>query len=88
MATPPTIDFATFILSLTGSAMVNLGAVPDPSGEKQEANLALARQTVDILHMLRDKTHGNLDGREAELLERVLHDLRLAYLEHAKRGGS
>ena len=88
MSTPQTIDFATFVLSLTGSAMVHLGAVPDPAGEKHEPNLELARQTVDILTMLRQKTHGNLDGREAELLERVLHDIRVAYVEAAKRAGS
>ena len=88
MSTPHTIDFATFVLSLTGSAMVHLGAVPDPAGEKHAPNLELARQTVDILAMLREKTHGNLDGRETELLERVLHDIRVAYVEAAKRAGS
>jgi len=88
MTTPHTIDFSTFVLSLTGSAMVHLGAVPDPSGEKHEPNLELARQTVDILTMLRLKTQGNLDGREAELLDRVLHDIRVAYVDAAKRAGS
>lgn len=88
MSSPHSIDFSTFVLSLTGSAMVHLGAVPDPSGEQHAPNLELARQTVDILTMLRQKTHGNLDGKEADLLERVLHDLRLAYVEAAKRAGS
>ena len=78
MSSQNTIDFSTFILSLTGSAMVHLGAVPDPTGEKHEPNLGLARQTVDILTMLRQKTHGNLDAKESELLDRVVHDLRLA----------
>ena len=82
------IDFSTFVLSLTGSAMVHLGAVPDPTGERHEPNLELARQTIDILSMLRTKTQGNLDGREAELLDRVLHDIRLAYVEATKRAGS
>ncbi len=88
MSTPQIIDFATFVLSLTGSAMVHLGAVPDPAGEKHEPNLELARQTVDILTMLRQKTHGNLDARETELLERVLHDVRIAYVDAAKHAGS
>ena len=88
MSTPHTIDFATFVLSLTGSAMVHLGAVPDPGGEKHEPSLELARQTIDILTMLRQKTHGNLDGRESELLDRVLHDVRTAYVDAAKHAGS
>lgn len=88
MTTPHSIDFATFVLSLTGSAMVHLGAVPDPAGEKHEPNLELARQTVDILTMLRQKTHGNLDGRETELLDRVLHDIRVAYVDATHRAGS
>jgi hypothetical protein len=88
MTTAHTIDFATFVLSLTGSAMVHLGAVPDPNGEKHAPNLELARQTVDILNMLRQKTQGNLDGRESELLDRVLHDIRVAYVEASHRAGS
>ncbi len=88
MSTPTIIDFATFVLSLTGSAMVHLGAVPDPNGEKHAPSLELAKQTIDILTMLRQKTQGNLDGRETELLERVLHDIRVAYVEAAKRAGS
>lgn len=88
MSQPVQIDFSTFVLSLTGSAMVHLGVVPDPTGERHEPNLELARQTLDILTMLRGKTHGNLDGRESELLERVLHDIRVALMDAAKRGGS
>lgn len=64
--------------------MVHLGRVPDPNGAELETNLAMARQTIDILVMLRDKTHGNLDANEAVLLDRVLHDLRLAWVEESK----
>lgn len=78
------IDFQTFVLSLASSAMVHLGRVPDPTGQDSAVNLEMARQTVDILAMLRDKTHGNLDGSEAAMLDRVLHDLRLAFVEEQR----
>lgn len=89
MADPKTlIDFQTFILSLASSAMVHLGRVPDPTGQAPERNLEMARQTIDILTMLRDKTHGNLDPTEAPLLDRVLHDLRVAWVEETRRRAS
>ncbi len=81
----PRIDFSTFVLSLTGSAMVHLGRVPDPTGEHAEIDLGMARQTIDILTMLRIKTAGNLTPPEADLLERVLHDLRLAWIQEAQK---
>lgn len=81
----PRIDFSTFVLSLTGSAMVQLGRVPDPTGEHAGVDLAMARQTIDILTMLRIKTAGNLTPPEADLLERVLHDLRLAWIQEAQK---
>ena len=82
------IDFQTFVLSLASSAMVHLGRVPDPSGQGTQSNLEMARQTVDILAMLRDKTHGNLDPSESALMERVLHDLRLAFVEESRKAAS
>lgn len=81
----PRIDFSTFVLSLTGSAMVQLGRVPDPTGEHAEIDLGMARQTIDILTMLRIKTAGNLTPPEADLLERVLHDLRIAWIQEAQK---
>jgi hypothetical protein len=79
------IDFATFILSLASSGMVHLGKVPDPAAAGVAPNLEMARQTIEILSLLRDKTRGNLDAREAALLDRVLHDLRLAWVEEARK---
>ncbi|MBI5608581.1 MAG: DUF1844 domain-containing protein [Deltaproteobacteria bacterium] len=81
----PRIDFSTFVLSLTGSAMVQLGRVPDPTGEHAEIDLGMARQTIDILTMLRIKTAGNLTPPESDLLERVLHDLRVAWIQEAQK---
>lgn len=79
------IDFGTFILSLASSAMMHMGLVPDPSGRPGDVNLEMARQTIEMLVMLRQKTNGNLDQSEASLLERVLHDVRIAYVEQAKK---
>ncbi len=82
----PPMAFGTFVLSLSASAAVHLGMAPDPEGSEPAApNLPLAQQTIDILEMLHEKTKGNLEPEELRLLESVLHDLRLHYVEaHAK----
>jgi hypothetical protein len=76
------LAFGTLILSLATSGLVHLGRAPQPeTGAKGPTDLALARQTIDILEMLEQKTRGNLDAEEQRLLGSVLHDLRMAYLE-------
>lgn len=84
----PPIDFTTFILSLASSAMLNLGRMPDPTGEGGAPDLELARQSIDLLSMLRDKTQGNLTAEEASLLQRLLHDLRIAWVEESGQKAS
>jgi hypothetical protein len=79
------MSFATLVLSLTSSALVHLGVAPEPGSDTPGApNLALARQTIDILEMLREKTRGNLDDDESRLLESVLHDLHLRFVSAKK----
>ena len=87
-APPLEIDFATFILSLASSALIHLGELPGPGGpdEQPPRDLALAKQTIDILGVLAEKTRGNLTDDEARLLEHLLYDLRLKYVEAKKRG--
>lgn len=80
----PTIDFATFILSLSHSALMHLGEAPHPDTNAVEANLALAKQNIDLLGLLEDKTKGNLSGDEERLLAQVLFDLRMRYVERSK----
>jgi len=76
----PEINFATFIFSLNSSALVHLGAIEDPaSGQKK--SLSLAKQTIDILGVLEEKTRGNLTEDEENLLKHILHDLRLMYVK-------
>jgi hypothetical protein len=77
----PEIDFPTFILSLATSAQVHLGAVPNPATGKQEKDLNLAKQTIDILGLLQDKTKGNLSSDEERLLQHLLYDLRVTYVD-------
>ena len=80
----PEIDFPTFILSLATSAQVHLGAVPNPATGKQEKDLNLAKQTIDILALLQEKTKGNLSSEEERLLQHLLYDLRMTYVELGK----
>ena len=82
----PEMSFATLVLSLSTSALLHLGVAPPPEAgaapaePPPEPNPTLARQTIDILEILRDKTRGNLDAAESALLEQVLHDLRMRYV--------
>lgn len=83
--TVPPIDFTTFVLSLSTSALASLG---DPAvaktGSKGKTELALARQTIDLLVLLEEKTQGNLTGEEERLLAQILTDLKLRYVAKAK----
>lgn len=78
------IDFATFVISLSTSALYDLGAIPDPEGTEREPNLPLAKQTIDILELLRTKTEGNLTQEEARVLGHLLYDLRMRYLDTSR----
>ena len=80
----PTIDFATFVLSLSHSALMHLGEAPHPETNSVESNLALAKQNIDLLGLLEEKTKGNLTGDEERLLAQVLFDLRMRYVERSK----
>jgi hypothetical protein len=76
----PQINFATFIFSLNSSALVHLGAIEEPGTGKKVKNLPLAKQTIDILGVLEEKTRGNLTSDEDNLLKNILHDLRIMYV--------
>lgn len=80
----PAIDFSTFVLSLSHSALVHLGDAPSLEGGRGERDLALAKQTIDLLGILQEKTRNNLSGEEERLLDQVLYDLRLRFVEISK----
>jgi len=77
--TPP-IDFYTFCLSLGSSAFVHLGDAPHPESRQPATDLLLAKQTIDILAMLQEKTKGNLTAEEERFLDNLLVDLKLRYV--------
>jgi hypothetical protein len=77
----PKISFSTFIMSLNASVLVNLGLETDPTTGTKSSNLSLARQTIDILVMLEEKTRGNLEDDERRLLTHLLYELRLLYIK-------
>jgi hypothetical protein len=77
----PEVNFPTFILSLNASALVHLGAIEDPAAGKKIKNLPMAKQTIDILSMLEEKTRGNLARDEENMLKNILYDLRILYVK-------
>ncbi len=77
----PKIDFATFIFSLNSSVYVQLGLLEDPATGEKGKNLPLAKQTIDILAMLEEKTRGNLTSEEEQMLKHMLYDLRMLYVK-------
>ncbi|MCP4199967.1 MAG: DUF1844 domain-containing protein [Proteobacteria bacterium] len=79
------IDFATFVLSLSSSAAYHLGLVPHPEDKTSCSNLPMAKQTIDILGILQDKTKGNLTGEEERLLSEVIYNLKMAFVNESQK---
>lgn len=80
----PPADFSTFVLSLGSSALIHLGQVEAPGEGGRQRDLPMAKHTIDLLDLLRQKTKNNLSQEEDELLESLLYDLRLRYVEKSK----
>jgi hypothetical protein len=84
----PPLSFVAFVISLASNAAVHFGDLPDPiSGENREPDLEAAAQTIDLLAMLEQKTRGNLSAEERQLLDQVLFELRMRFVE-ARKGRS
>jgi hypothetical protein len=79
----PKINFSTFVVSLNASALMNLGAIEDPTSGQTNKDLAMAKQTIDILCLLEEKTAGNLSTDETSLLKSILYDLRIIYVKES-----
>ena len=77
----PMITFSTFIASLNAAVLANLGIIDEPGAGRRTQNLPLAKQTIDILAMLEEKTRGNLTPDETTILKSVLYDLRIIYVK-------
>jgi len=80
---PP--GFETLVSYLSTTAMFQLGLIPGPSGERIPADMPNAKRTVDLLEVLQEKTKGNLSAGESRLLEDVLYELRMTFIEMQKR---
>jgi hypothetical protein len=80
------IDFTTLIMSLASSALVSMGRVPDPATGTVLKNLVFAQQNIDIIHLLQEKTRGNLSADEERLVEQILYELRMSYISALKDG--
>ena len=77
----PEVNFASFIFSLSTTAMYHFGDFPDPVTKESRKNLAAAKQTIDLLSILKAKTEGNLTADEKQLLEGILYELRLRFVK-------
>ena len=82
---PLDITISTFLMSLSTQALMCLGDMPNPLTGKAEPDLIAARELVDIIAMLQDKTRGNLDAQEARLFEKILFDLRMRFVEKSRK---
>lgn len=81
------LTFTTFVISLASSAAIHFGDMPSPeTGARAEPNLEGASQMIDILALLEQKTRGNLTAEERQVLEQVLYELRLRFVQ-ATGGG-
>jgi len=83
-AAPDEITFATFMVGLSTQALMHLGEIRDPQDEGAGVNLVAAQQLIDIVGMLKDKTRGNLDRDEEALIEAILFELRIKYVERSR----
>jgi hypothetical protein len=79
------INFSTFVISLSTQALMHLGEIANPLSGKVETDVPVAKQMIDIIGMLRDKTRGNLSANEDRLMQDILFDLRMKYVEAVKK---
>ena len=77
----PEISFINLIFSLSTSVLIQLGEIQDPVTQQLAKNLPLAKQTIDLIGMLKEKTKGNLTSDEEKVLENILYDLRIRYVK-------
>jgi hypothetical protein len=78
------LDFTAFLMGLASTAVIHLGESPHPETGKPEKDLLLARQSLELLSLLRDKTRGNLTAEEDRFFDSLLADLRLRFVEASK----
>jgi len=77
----PEITFVNLLFSLSTSALIQLGEIPDPVSKQSGKNLPLAKQTIDLIGMLQEKTKGNLTSDEEKFMGNILYDLKMRYVK-------
>ncbi len=82
---PDQVDFSALCLSLATGAMIGLGLTPDPASKQTAKNLEMAKQNIDILELLKNKTKGNLTPEETHMIEALLTEVRLRFVEATKK---
>jgi hypothetical protein len=81
------LSFTAFVLSLATTAAIHFGDMVDPqTGRQQEPNLEGASQMIEILSLLDQKTRGNLTAEERQVLEQVLFELRMRFVQATSAG--
>jgi len=80
----PKIDLTTFFLSISSAAYIGLGIVPSPQGGEPQVDLELARQNIDLLELIYEKTRGNRTPEEDRLIEQLLFETRMQFIEKQK----
>lgn len=75
------LSFSAFLLGLVSTALIHLGVAPNPETGTLSVDLQQARQAIDVLDLLRQKTRGNLTTEEEHLFASVLTDLRMRFVE-------
>lgn len=81
----PEITLSTFLIGLSTQALMFLGEIPNPATGETGVDLAAVREVIDLIHMLQEKTRGNVDAAEAQLFEQILYDLRMRFVEKARK---
>lgn len=79
------IDFSSFVISLSSSVLISLGEIPHPDTNELKVDICFAKETIQILEMLQEKTRGNLTEDEQELIDTILFDLRFKYVQYVKQ---
>jgi hypothetical protein len=77
----PKIDLTTFLLSISSAAYMGLGMIPSPQGQTPKVDLTLAKQNIDLLELIHEKTKGNRTAEEDKLIEHLLFETRMRFVE-------
>ncbi|MBN2418672.1 MAG: DUF1844 domain-containing protein [Deltaproteobacteria bacterium] len=80
----PEVNFSSLIFSLSSSALLHMGEIADPQTGQKKVDIPMAKHSIDIISMLKDKTKGNLDNEEQQFIDNILTELRLRYVKAVK----